>query len=107
MTALTSSGRARQGTVTVHFRVFRPGSDKSMPLRQWMILVQVLIQTITALTTRDEVGVIVGGNGWLNHGIKLVTWISALVADKVRVGELRITSHVTVSQSGGLRSNPF
>mmetsp|Transcript_25020 Transcript_25020/g.49834 ORF Transcript_25020/g.49834 Transcript_25020/m.49834 type:complete len:257 (-) Transcript_25020:52-822(-) len=82
--SLTQSGRVRQGTVTVHFRLFKAGSDTSWPLRQWMVIVQILIQGITAMTTRDEVGVIVGGNGWLSHGIKLFTWLLALIADKLR-----------------------
>lgn len=51
-----------------------------------MIGTQILIQFVTAVTTRDEIGVIVGdgSNGWLGHGLKMLTWLLALIADIIR-----------------------
>jgi hypothetical protein len=86
-----SPHRTRAETSTIHINLWGGEHHIAPPFRQVLIVIQILIQGASTLQVKYNDGVIGIGkgeftnlDGLLLHVIKVMTWVLALVADRMR-----------------------
>ena len=91
-----------RGSTTIHFSFFQPTNGRGcyFPLRQWFIVLQLVIQMFAIPLSRDQVGAVGLVDGVVAHVLKLATWVLALAADRIRGSSNPIASPCLATAAG-------